>query len=131
MAKKNYVSGHGDKDPHAADFLEANTNPWEATASGHGYNARWNDDDGYKRGEQSRGGSQAWESRSADEDSFLSPSQDHTDSGQPQSIYGDVMDHAGPAGDMLTGGGPVKQVGGGSGPPRYKPKTGPQSNGGL
>jgi hypothetical protein len=123
MAKKNYISGFGDKDPGAADFLKpTNTNPWQTEASGHQYNGeRWNDDRGYERGAQSMGG---------DEDSFLRPSQtetDHGDRDSVQSIYRDVMDHAGPGGPMLTGSALVRQVGGGSGPPRFKPKSSKQA----
>jgi hypothetical protein len=108
------------------EFLKATSNPWEASASGHGYQGeRWDDDHGYRRGL----GAYATD----DEDPFLRPSQDRTD--HDDVVHEDLnrlidnqVDQ--PAGPMLTGGGPVsKNVA--SGPPRFKPKTGPQSNGGL
>jgi hypothetical protein len=108
--------------------LKSGSDPWNASASGHGYNSRWSDDQGYKRGEQSRGGAQAWESRGADDAEFLRPSQSRTDDGTSQDILNEVLDHSGAAGPMLTGGGPVRQIGGGSSPPRYKSNAGRKDN---
>ena len=132
MARKNYISGFGDKDPGAADFLKpSSTNPYEAEPSRNQYNARWDDETGAERGQQSRGGSQAWESRGADDSDFLRPSQTRTDHGDGRDsvrdIYSDVMPVPTEAGDMLGGSGPVREVGGGSGPPRFKPKSSKQA----
>jgi hypothetical protein len=116
------------------EFLKANTNPWKASSSGQ--DSRWSDDRGYERGEQSRGGSQAWESRGADDASFLAPSQSQTDWDAPHERLSKLIDGQTdqPAGPILGGGGKVSsnKVGGvGAGPPRYKVKTGPQGNDGL
>ncbi len=123
MYDKKALHKGGNVAPDDEEFLKATSDPWNASASGHGYQGeRWNDDEGYKRGEGAYAG---------DDKAFRRPSQSRTDSEQPLDIFGEVMGHSGPGGPMLTGGGPVRQIGGGSGPPRYKPKTGPQSNGGL
>src|SRR6266513_140844 len=50
MPKKNYVSGFGEKDPDAAEFLKPDRSPWDAEASGHQYTARYRDDSGASRG---------------------------------------------------------------------------------
>ncbi len=135
MPKKNYVSGFGEKDPDAAEFLKANTDPWKASASGEGYQGRrWDDDTGYRRGEQSRGGSQAWESRAADEAAFLRPSQSETDWDAPHeklSVLIDGQKDFGSGNKLTGGGGPVSdnKVGGvGPGKVRYKSNAGLKKN---
>jgi hypothetical protein len=118
-----YAKGNRDD---ADDGLggKPNTDPWNHSASGHGYaGERWNDDTGYVRGAQSQG---------SDDAAFLRPSQSRTDQSLPQDISGDVFDHSGPAGPLLTGAGPVKPVGGDVGArKRYKLGKGPASNGGI
>ena len=135
FSHKKGMYGHAGKDD-AEWQPKSDSNPWQHEASGHGYNARWDDDSGVSRGEQSRGGSQAWESRAADEAAFLSPSQSQTDWDAPHERLSRLIDGQvdQPAGEILGGGGPVSdnKVGGvGPGKVRYKPKTGPQSNDGL
>jgi hypothetical protein len=128
MATKK-IEGFGERDKGAAAFLKPdNTNPFETSASGHSYQGeRWDDERGYRRG--------LGVYSSDDTDSFLRPSQDRTDHGEGSlpdqyHLIDDQVDQ--PAGPMLGGGGPVsKNKGVGAGPPRFKPKTGPQSNGGL
>ena len=106
-------------------FLKANTDPWKASASGEGYQGRrWDDDTGYKRGEQSMGG---------DESSFLRPSQSETDWDAPHERLSRLIDGQvdQPAGEILGGGGPVSdnKVGGvGAGKPRYKSNAGIKKN---
>ena len=48
---KKGAFGYGD-DPSNYEFLKVDnaSGNWVAGASGHGYNARWDDDAGYKRG---------------------------------------------------------------------------------
>jgi hypothetical protein len=122
--------------PDDEAFLKANSNPWEAEASGHGYNARFSDDDGWKRGEQSRSGLDAWQSRGGDDLDWQRPSQDRTDeSGDRvhQELYRliDNQVDLGSGNKMTGGGGPVSEnkVGGvGDGKIRHPVKTGPQGN---
>src|SRR5262249_26961991 len=48
--KKQLNKGfHGFADD-SAEFLQIERDPWDASASGHGYNARWSDDSGFERG---------------------------------------------------------------------------------
>src|SRR5690242_17475918 len=106
------------------EFLKATSDPWKASASGHGYNAKFNDDGGHRRGLGAYSDD--------DKDSFLRPSQDRTDHEQPLDIFGEVMSHSGPGGPMLTGGAPIRPIGGDINPKRrYKLGRGGQSNGGL
>jgi hypothetical protein len=121
--------------PDDEAFLKANTDPWKASSSGH--DSRWSDDEGYKRGEQSRGNyPQAWESKGADDSDFLRPSQDRTDEsgdyvqGELYRLIDNQVD-MGSGNKMTGGGGPVSdnKVGGvGDGKIRYPAKTGPIGN---
>ncbi len=79
----------------SAEFLKPdNTNPFEASPSGVGYNSRFNDSRGYERGAQSQGN---------DDASFLKPSWTG-ESDSSTDIYGLVDSINGPGGPMLTGG---------------------------
>jgi hypothetical protein len=127
VRRKNYVSGFGEKDPDANAFLKPdNTNPFEASASGVGYHGnRFDDDTGYKRGQQSMGG---------DEASFLKPSW----TGDLPDVHdklADIIDsdESMGSGNKITGGGGAlsKGRGIGSGGPRFEPKTGKRTNDGF
>jgi hypothetical protein len=128
MANKFSNKGFRDADDFfvtADGKLKAGTDPWSASASGHGYNGKFEDDTGYKRGFKGFAGS--------DDAEFLRASQTETDSGSGHSvktIYSDAMADQGP-GPYGAGGSSVKQVGGGSSPPRFKPKSGPITNDGF
>jgi hypothetical protein len=132
MPRKNYVSGFGEQDPDAAAFLKPdNTDPINmGDASGHGYNARWDDDSGARRG------AEYGFSNSVGDKSFLSPSQTQTYDAPENERFADLIDSAegmGSGNALTGGGGPLTQrYGIGSGKRRYPAKgPGPQSNGGL
>jgi len=135
LAKGSY--GHADP-AEDADFLRIERDPWEASASGEGYKARYDDDSGVSRGQE------CGYSNTSDDEAFLRPSQDRTDESS-ETIHGRLfklidheVDHG--SGNKLTGGGgpvsdnvPARDSGGGWGGsdrkgPRYAPKTGPQGN---
>jgi hypothetical protein len=106
--------GHAGKDD--GDFLIPSTesDQWKASGSGHGYNAKFSDDDGFKRGEQSRAGDQAWQSRGADDASFLrnksqSQTYEQADGAEVHERLSRLIDNDAslPADKMLTGGGNV------------------------
>ena len=118
----------------SAEFLKTD-NPdsargnWDAEASGHGYNARFNDDSGHVRGAN-------WD--------------DSNDHGLVNRLPEERQDYAHeglsrildnqedlPSGKWLPGGGPVSDNVGNDGPgwqgsnrkgPRIAPKTGPRTN---
>jgi hypothetical protein len=104
FSDKRGFYGHGGADD--SDFLIPSTesDQWEASASGHGYNAKFSDDRGHVRGTQSLGG---------DESSFLRASQNQTyEQGDGATVHerlSRLLDNQKdlPAGPMLTGGGPV------------------------
>jgi hypothetical protein len=133
---KRGAKGYGDDDNNF-DFLRIERDPWEASASGIGYNGTKDDDTGVSRGQE------YGYSNTDDDKAFLSPSQSRTDESYEnihQNLYrlidGQVDQ---PSGPMLTGGGPgsdnvpERDSGGGWGGsdrkgPRFAPKTGPQGN---
>jgi hypothetical protein len=129
MPKKNYVSGFGEKDPDAAAFLKPeNTNPFKmGDASGLGYNSKFDDDTGFERGALGF---------TDDDKAFRRPSQSKTygHEGAHDRLANiiDSDESMGSGNKMTGGGGPLSQKRGvGSGPPRYRPKTGPQTNDGV
>jgi hypothetical protein len=104
FSDKRGFAGHAGKDD--SDWLVGDSNPWQHEASGHGYSARYDDNFGWRRGEQSLAGDQAHQSRGSDDASFAKPSWTG-DADSPVDIYDVVDGVTGPAGDMLTGGGPL------------------------
>jgi hypothetical protein len=116
--------GYADS-PDDADFLRIERDPWEASASGHGYNGRWDDDSGNSRG------AEYGFSNTSDDKAFLEPSWtgDSVTVAEDKSKW--VVDHGGPAGPLLTGSSPLpKGHGVNSGPPRYAVKgDGPSGSG--
>jgi hypothetical protein len=115
------------------EFLKpSSTNPFEAKSSGQ--DSRWSDNDGFERGLQDRAGPQAWQARGGDNDEFLRPSQSETDYAVVHQRLTGLIDNQAdqPAGKMLGGGAVNRNPSGiGEGKARFKPKTGPQNNGGL
>jgi len=131
MPRKNYVSGFGEKDPDAAQFLKpSNTNQYEASASGVGYNARWDDDAGTS-GNNNDFGTDGWQDNSNYMRSAASWTGDADDVHQKLTALIDGQ-YDQPAGKLLGGGGPVsdnKHGGVGPGKPRFAPKgPGPLNN---
>ena len=106
----------------SADFLKpSNTDPYEASASGVGHNAKFDDDNGFSRGE----GQYAYD---ASCDEFLRPSTTGPDIDAPHTRLSGLIDGQNdqPAGRLLGGGGPVsdnKHGGVGPGRPRYAAKN--------
>ena len=123
MPRKNYVSGFGEKDPDAKSFLEVDRDPWDASASGQGYNSRWDDDTGVERG------AEYGFSNTADDKAFLRPSSLGDYDVAHERLAG-LIDDSQPYDPRLTGGtGLTHGKGVGDGKPRYTPKApGPQSN---
>jgi hypothetical protein len=110
--KKQLNKGFYGFESDDAAFLRIDRDPWEASASGQGYNARWDDDTGYKRGQQSMGG---------DEASFLRASQSETYGDQPHDRLAGLIDSdegMGSGHKLTGGGGPVSK----GGNPRIAPK---------
>jgi len=123
---KDYISGHGEKDPDAALWLKPTcTDPYKHSASDVGYNARW-DDDGGTSGKRDSLGTDGWDDNSSFTPEAPSWQGDHDAPHQRLSalIDGQVDQ---PAGPLVGGGGPVsdnKHGGVGDGPPRYRSKAG-------
>jgi hypothetical protein len=112
MYDRKNLKGYGHSGEDDAEFLKIDRDPWEASASGQGYNARFDDDTGYKRGEQSMGG---------DEASFLRASQSETYGDQPHDRLAGLIDSdtgMGSGNKLTGGGGPVSK----GGKPRIAPK---------
>lgn len=77
-----YKKGFKGFESDDSDFLkEGGTSPWDVAGD------RGGDTDGWKRGQQSRGGAQAWESRGGDDMEFLTPSQSETNRGNPGEVH--------------------------------------------
>ena len=125
---KKGAYGYG-YEPRDEDFLAVERSPWEASASGIGYNAKFDDDYGYERGTGAY----------TDSDSGLvNKLPDEAMDGVHQNLMrllDDQVDQ--PAGEILGGGGPVSDnaddnspgwKGSGRKGPRYAPKTGPIGN---
>jgi hypothetical protein len=116
MPKKNYVSGFGDKDPDAAAFLRPERDPWEASASGIGYSARYDDDTGHVRGAN-------WDD--SDDHGLVNrlPDERRDDAHEGLGSLIDDDTGMGSGNKMTGGGGPLtKGRGVGDGKPRYAPK---------
>jgi hypothetical protein len=113
--------GYADS-PDDADFLKIDRDPWQASASGEGYKARYDDDSGYERG---------CGVYASDDAEFRSPSWtgDSVTVAEDKSKW--VVDHGGPSGPLLTGSSPLPQNHNvGKGPPRYSVKgDGPSGSG--
>jgi hypothetical protein len=116
-----YVKKYVSKDE--AEFLKAERSPWEASASGVGYNQKFSDDDGFRRGSNHDDSDSAGLRNKLPEETGESPHEKLA-----RLIDGQVDQ---PAGKMLGGGGGVSdnKVGGvGRGGPKYAPKSGPIGN---
>jgi hypothetical protein len=120
---KKGAYGYGD-DPESYSFLQPE-NPrgsWDASASGEGYNARWDDDRGYERGTGAY----------TDSDSGLVnrlPDELRDSVNDGLRTLPDDDEGMGSGSKLLGGGGPLtKGRGVGNSPPRYRPKTGPRTN---
>lgn len=125
---KKGAHGFGD-DPENYEFLKIDRDPFEASASGHGYNAKFSDDDGYERG--------CGPYTDCDH-GLVNKLPDEAQAGI--RYIGDLIDRQQdqPAGKWLGGGGPVSDGerdprdsswrGSGRKGPKYAPKTGPQGN---
>jgi hypothetical protein len=102
-----------------------NTDPFQASASGVGYQGeRW-DDDYSSRSEYGF-------SHSADDDAFLRPSDTVMDGGAVSDKHADLIDYSpgANAGEIMGGSGPLPKTKGiGKGPPRFAPKTGKRTLG--
>src|SRR6516164_3431065 len=103
-----------------AEFLKIDRDPFDASASGHGYSARYDDDSGYRRG-------QGAYSDELDDGLRLQnrlPDEQRDVSDKLRDILDDV-DGMGSGNALTGGGGPLsKSRGVGSGPPKFRPKTG-------
>jgi hypothetical protein len=130
---KKGAAGYG-YEPGDEDFLSIDRDPFEASGSGHGYNARFDDDYGHRRG-------QGEYSNELDDGLKLQnrlPDEQREVSDKMRDILDDVdgMGSGAIAGSgalmrtsTVGGGGPLpKSRGVGSGPPKYRPKTGPRTN---
>jgi hypothetical protein len=117
VRRKNYVSGFGEKDPDIHEFLSpSNTNPYEASASGVGYNSTKDDERGFERGALGF---------THDDRSFRSPSWTG-DVDNVNANHGYLIDNdpSLPSNKLVAGGGPLSQKGGiGAGPSRHAPKN--------
>jgi hypothetical protein len=127
LNKGGYGSGQFTDDELA--FLKPERDPWEASASGIGYNAKFSDDDGHIRGANwNDSDDHGLRNKLADEHQEIAHQR------LSRLIDGEYDQ---PSGPMLTGGGPVSEnaddnspgwKGSGRKGPRYSPKTGPQTN---
>jgi hypothetical protein len=122
MPKFNPNRGAPNKDDSLEDFLKpSNVDYYKHEASGVGYNAKFDDDSGYERGE----GAYAYD---ASCDEFLLPSTTGPDIDAPHTRLSGLIDGQNdqPAGRLLGGGGPAsdnKHGGVGPGRPRYAAKN--------
>jgi hypothetical protein len=118
---RKYKTGYGEVDPDIDQFLKPdNTDPYKASASGVGYNARYDDDAGTS-GKNNNYGVDSW----GDNSDYIGGW--HGDVDQPHQSLSGLIDgqEDQPAGPLLGGGGPVSdnKVGGvGPGRPRFAPK---------
>jgi hypothetical protein len=122
---KRGAYGYGDN-PEDADFLKPDNERgnWVASASGVGYNAKFSDDDGFRRGQ----GAYTDENEDGLKPVNRLPDEQREVSDKLRDIMDDV-DGMGSGNVITGGGGPLtKKYGVGSGPPKVKPKTGPRTN---
>jgi hypothetical protein len=119
--KKQINKGFYGFETDDAEFLKVERDPWEASASGVGYNAKFDDDYGYRAGQgaySDEGGDGALTNKLADE------RVDYAHEG-----LSPLIDDSQPYDKLLTGGaGLTKGKGVGAGKPRFAPKTGPRTN---
>jgi hypothetical protein len=126
MYDKKNLKGHGASGKDDAAFLKVDNERgnWVASASGVGYNAKFDDDYGYRAG-------QGAYSDELDDGLKLQnrlPDEQRSVSDKLNDIYDDV-EGMGSGSKLLGGGGPLsKSRGVGSGPPQYRPKTGKRTN---
>jgi hypothetical protein len=118
--KTLHKGGNVTKDDEA--FLTSNTNPWETSASGHGYNAKFSDDTGFEAGAiHGDSDTHGLVNRLPDEATAAI-----------DNVYRVIDDQVDlPADKMLTGGGPVSQnlrAKDRDNYRAYKDGTGPQGN---
>jgi hypothetical protein len=126
MSKKFHPQSHGDPDPDIEQFLrrDSGSDFWKAEASGHGYNAKF-DDNGGTSGKRDSYGVDGWD----DNSSFTpeAPSWQGDRDGIHERLSALIDNQADlPSGKMLPGGGPVsdnKHGGVGHGKPRFAPKS--------
>jgi hypothetical protein len=123
--KKQLNKGFYGFETDDAEFLKIDRDPWEASASGHGRNAKFSDDDGFKRG----AGAYTYADGGGEVYNRLPSEQRVSD--KLRDILDDV-DGMGSGNAITGGGGPLsKSRGVGAGKPRFAPKTGPRTNGGY
>jgi hypothetical protein len=123
MPKFSPNKGAPNKDDSLEDFLKpSNTDPYQASASGHGFNARFDDDAGTHNyaGHGVDG--------AGDNEAFLRASDTGPDIDAPHQRLSGLIDNQAdlPAGRQLGGGGPVsdnKHGGVRPGRPRYAAKN--------
>src|SRR5262249_10123334 len=119
MYDKKNLKGSGLSGKDDAAFLKVERDPWDASASGVGYNARWDDDRGFERGTGAY----------TDSDSGLRNKLPDERVHYAHEGLSPLIDDSQPYDKMLAGGAPLtKGKGVGAGTPRYAPKTGPRTN---
>jgi hypothetical protein len=128
--KKDILKGFHGFDTDDTDFLKIDRDPWKASASGVGYNAKFSDDTGHRRGANwDDTDSHGLRDKRSDENNEVAHE-------RLASLIDGQVDMG--SGNKLTGGGgPVSEnadndspgwKGSGRKGPRYAPKTGPQTN---
>jgi hypothetical protein len=123
--KKQLNKGFYGFESDDAEFLKIDRDPFDASASGHGYSARYDDDTGASRGASS-GFSYALDDGLKLQNRL--PDEQREVSDKLRDIMDDV-DGMGSGNVITGGGGPLtKKYGVGSGPPKFRPKTGPRTN---
>jgi hypothetical protein len=114
---KKGAAGYG-YEPGDEDFLAVERSPWEASASGIGYNSKFSDDDGYKRGTGAY----------TDSDSGLVnklPDERRDDAHERLAA---LIDDSQPYDKQLPGGAGLTKGKGIGSDPRPRVKTGPRTN---
>jgi hypothetical protein len=124
MYDKKNLKGRGCNGKDDAAFLKIDRDPWEASASGQGYNGRYDDDTGAQRG------AEYGFSNTSDDKAFLKRSWTGDYNDAPHQRLYELIDNQKdqPAGPLLGGGGPVsRNLPEGDSSPRYAPKSGSPS----
>jgi hypothetical protein len=123
-SKKQLSKGFYGFESDDAEFLKIDRDPFDTSASGHGANAKFDDDYGYRAG-------QGEYSDELDDGLKLQnrlPDEQRAVSDKMRDILDDV-DGMGSCSVITGGGGALSNSPGvGSGPPKYRPKTGPRTD---